>query len=394
MKKLLIAISALALFGLMACEGPAGPAGKDGAAGAQGPAGQNAGFVYFDGFKADLKCATCHTPDSDTAKFVNARRIEYESSGHMEGTAWARGLNSTSCAACHITEGHLESARGDYATMATKSYPNGTKPGCFTCHSPHAKGDFTMRKTTAINIKSFVVGAPDISFNVGTSNACVTCHRTRETSPMSVIPDPTKTAATDSIVITSSRFYPHYGVQGQILVGKGGFEFAGYSYPSSYHTQLANAKNIQCQDCHMATPSVVVEGKTVAGGHSFRIGYKTSSTDTIGSVNVAGCRASGCHTDVTSNTMTKTAFKAYRSAQKDVAVGMDTLRALLVAKGWLNPATDLANASTSKPLVIKPAYRAGALFNYFFLEHEGSHGIHNTKYAKALLDASIAELKK
>ncbi len=386
MKQLLTVLIALSLIGLIACEGPQGPAGKD------GPEGPSAGFVYFDGFKDSLVCSSCHTPDSDTAKFVNARRLEYASAGHMTGTSWARGINSTTCASCHITEGYLEGARGNYATQTTKSYGHGTQPGCFTCHSPHAKGDFSLRKETAINVKSFVAGAADVSFDVGSSNTCVTCHRTRETSPMSPIPDPTKTAATDSIVITSNRFYPHYGVQGQILLGKGGFEFAGYAYPSSYHTTLANGKNIQCADCHMAT-QVIVEGKPAAGGHTLKIGYLASSTATTRTINVAGCRASGCHTDMTANTMTEANFLNYRSAQAEVEHSLDSLRTLLIDKGWLVASSNLANASSSAPLVIKPAYKAGALFNFFFLEHEGSHGIHNTAYAKALLDASIQEMQ-
>ncbi|MBI2427869.1 MAG: hypothetical protein HYV29_03575 [Ignavibacteriales bacterium] len=395
MKQILTVLIALMVFALVACEGPAGPAGVAGQKGDTGTPGVNAGFVYFEGFKDSLRCASCHTPDADTTKFLLARRLEYESAGHMEGTAWARGINSTTCASCHITEGYLEMARGNYVSQATKTYGNGTPPGCFTCHSPHAKGDFSLRKTDAINVKSFVAGAPDVSFNVGTANTCVTCHRTRETSPMSPIPDPTKTAATDSIVITSNRFYPHYGVQGQILMGEGGFEFTGYTYASSYHTTLANAKNIQCADCHMATPVVVAEGKAVAGGHTLKMGYFSSSTDTVGSVNVAGCRDAACHaSDITANTMTRPNFEKYRTAQQDVEHGLDSLRTLLINKGWLVASSNLANASSSKPLVIKPAYKAGALFNFFFLEHEGSHGIHNTKYAKALLDASIAELNK
>lgn len=380
----------------MACEGPAGPAGKDGSNGPQGPAGQNAGFVYFDGFKADLKCATCHTQDSDTAQFKAARTQEYASAGHMEGTSWARGLNTNDCASCHITEGYLESARGNFASQSTKKYAHGTQPNCFTCHSPHAKGDFSVRKEDAIKIKSFVVGVADMQFNVGTSNTCVTCHRTRETSPMTPMPDPSKTAATDSIVIATNRWYPHYGVQGQILIGKGGFEFAGYSYPSSYHKTLADAKNIQCADCHMSTPTVVVNNKLVAGGHTLKIGYLGSDGVTE-NINVAGCRVSGCHpTDLTANTMTMTAFKANfkKTEQENLKKGMDSLKTLLVAKGWLNASTDLLNASSGTPLVIKPAARAGAIFNYYFLEHEGSHGTHNLDYAQALINASIAELNK
>lgn len=297
-------------------------------------------------------------------------------------------------------------AKGNFVSQSTKKYMNGTQPGCFTCHSPHAKGDFSVRKTDAINVKSFVAGVTDLSFNVGTSNTCVTCHRTRETSPMTNNvyvngvqgnPDPTKTAATDSIEIKTNRFYPHYGVQGQILMGKGGFEFAGYSYPSSYHTTLANSKSIDCQDCHMATPVVVVANKIVAGGHSLKIGYSSVSSDSANNmVNVAGCMISNCHPTgtFTGNTVTSTAFATFKQAdQKALKDSMAALKSLLVSKGWLDANTDLAKLTGGK-LVIKPAYKAGALFNYFFLEHEGSHGMHNMDYAQSLLNASLAELRK
>lgn len=390
MKNILFFVFFVFSIGLISCKGPEGPMGPQGDPGKDG---KDAGFIYFEGFKENLKCGTCHTPDNDTALNVNARRLQYASSGHQSGTAWGR--NTTTCASCHTTEGFLDRAKAGFVSqLLGKDYLNSTPPNCFTCHSPHVRGNFTMRDSAAYKIKSFVATVPDFNFDIGQSNMCVKCHATRETSPMSPTPDPTKTAATDSIVITSSRFYPHYGVQGQILMGKGGFEFAGYTYPSSSHTSLATSKTLQCSNCHMAEPPVIVEGKAVAGGHTLKIGYFTSETDTIGSVNVAGCRTSGCHVDITANTMTKTNFLKYRTAQQSLVTGLDSLKKLLVAKNWLVASTDLANASTSKPLIIKPAYKAGALFNYFFLEHEGSHGIHNTKYAKAVLDASIAELNK
>lgn len=389
MKKITAVFFTAFVFLFIGCKGPEGPAGP---AGDTGKDGKDAGFIYFEGFKENLKCGTCHTPDNDTALYVNARRLQYQTAGHITGTGWGR--NTTTCAGCHTTEGFLDRAKGGFISqLLGKNYLNSTPPNCFTCHSPHLRGNFTMRDTNSVKIKSFVATAPDLTVNMGQSNMCLKCHATRETSPMTPVPDPTKTAATDSIVITSSRFYPHYGVQGQMLLGKGGFEFAGYTYPSSPHTSLALGKNIQCSNCHMAEPQVIVEGKSVAGGHTLKIGYFSSLTDTVGSLNVAGCRTSGCHADITANTMTRTNFKNYRTAQKDVSTGLDTLKALLIKKGWLVSSTLLANASTSKPLVIKPAYKAGALFNFFFIEHEGSHGIHNTKYAKAVLDASIAELK-
>jgi hypothetical protein len=146
----------------------------------------------------------------------------------------------------------------------------------------------------------------------------------------------------------------------------------------------------------MAMPTVVVNGKAVAGGHTLKIGYSSISTDSANnSVNVAGCRTTGCHPSAfTANTVTSTVFAQFKQAgQKALKDSMATLQTLLVNKGWLDPATDLVKLTGGK-LVIKPAYKAGALFNYFFLEHEGSHGQHNMQYAQALLNASLAELRK
>ena len=53
-----------------------------------------------------------------------------------------------------------------------------------------------------------------------------------------------------------------------------------------------------------------------------------------------------------------------------------------------------ANASTTNPLVITPAFKAGALWNLQQVQYEKSHGMHNYKYVLALLQNSIDELRK
>ena len=88
-----------------------GPGGTMGPAGDTGKDGKDAGFIYFEGFKENLKCGTCHTPDNDTALYVNARRLQYQTAGHITGTGWGR--NTTTCAGCHTTEGFLDRAKGD-----------------------------------------------------------------------------------------------------------------------------------------------------------------------------------------------------------------------------------------------------------------------------------------
>jgi len=48
--------------------------------------------------------------------------------------------------------------------------------------------------------------------------------------------------------------------------------------------------------------------------------------------------------------------------------------------------------SSYGPLKIAPAYLSGAMYNYFFVEHDLSLGVHNTLYTHQLLESSIAEL--
>lgn len=71
---------------------------------------------------------------------------------------------------------------------------------------------------------------------------------------------------------------------------------------------------------------------------------------------------------------------------------LDTLKSLLVQRGWLDN-SGLVKLTAGK-LTIKPAIKSGALYNYFFVEHDLSEGVHNTKYALELLRSSIEELRK
>jgi hypothetical protein len=112
---------------------------------------------------------------------------------------------------------------------------------------------------------------------------------------------------------------------------------------------------------------------------------------------ITGCTTSGCHTsagftiDYIGSSSTLTGGLGSHTA---VELHLDSLRQLLADRGWLNTETDLVNASNSNPLRIVPGVKAGALFNYFFIEHDMSEGAHNTRYTLELLISSIEELKK
>jgi hypothetical protein len=105
---------------------------------------------------------------------------------------------------------------------------------------------------------------------------------------------------------------------------------------------------------------------------------------------VTGCNQSGCHSNLSS--------LDYHGVQSAVAADLDTLFQLLGVRGWIDTVATSSNygqvrATPNNPLIIRPARRAGALYNYFYVEHDLSVGVHNPPYAKELLRSSIEELR-
>jgi hypothetical protein len=165
-----------------------------------------------------------------------------------------------------------------------------------------------------------------------------------------------------------------------MLAGTGGFEFAGETYSNSYHTTAALIQQEGCKVCHMADPNA---GTGQGGGHTMLIKYE--GTHGEDQELTTGCLTAGCHSEPF--------VIDYEGVQTETEELLDSLNTLLVDRGWLTSA-GLVNASSSSPLVITPGYLSGAMFNYFFVEHDLSEGVHNTKYAQKLLRTSIDALNE
>ena len=355
------------------CRGPEGPAG---------PPGETT-VVNLEGFAEGINCGNCHNPDQDTTYFVWAKKYQWDLSKHAYGGDFER--NSSTCAGCHTTEGFVKRMNGLAVTNQVDSSP----PGCFACHAPHARGNFSPRNVAPVTIASNIEGVPDALFDYGKGNLCAQCHMTRSMSPK---PNPTKSAVTDTITITNNRWYSHYGVQGQILMGEGGFKFTGYTYTgNSFHTTSTVIKQEGCTACHMADATA---GSGIAGGHTMNIRYGTNSSL------LTGCNQSGCHANI--NTID------YNGVQTTVHAYLDTLQTMMLdtavvnkfnagaKKAWITVSGESVtiNASSGSPLKIVPASRSGALYNFLLVEHDLSQGVHNSKYVVELLKSSVAELRK
>lgn len=173
-------------------------------------------------------------------------------------------------------------------------------------------------------------------------------------------------------------------------MGTGGFQFDDYTYTgNSNHTNNTVIRQEGCPKCHMSEP--IGGGAGRGGGHTMWIAY-----DNEGVTNyvLTGCRDAGCHGSSITTPDIPGPSTGGVGAQTLMLRNLDTLAQLLAARNWLDTTTGLLRASTTNPLRIVPASRAGAIYNYFFIEHEGSEGVHNTKYALELLQSSIRELRK
>jgi hypothetical protein len=135
--------------------------------------------------------------------------------------------------------------------------------------------------------------------------------------------------------------------------GLGGFEFPGYTYTSSLHTAVVTEK---CVTCHVWTRPYAT-GIPAYTGHTFEAG---------------GVSCLDCHVDFDT---TAHSFD-YRGIQTEIESLLTVLDSELASASGEDSLTDLF---------------LQAKFNRDFVESDGSLGIHNAAYARALLESAIME---
>jgi hypothetical protein len=267
-----------------------------------------------------------------------------KTSVHGTGESFIRG-EETNCAGCHGTEGAKARINAGLPPhdASVAGVVNVTPFDCRTCHNIHTtytKDDFSL--TGGEQPVKFEY--TDGTFDGGAGNLCANCHQIRNPKPAVV---------DGNVEITSSRYGTHYGVESQMLLGEGGLGVAGK--PSTHYTTVVDT----CVACHM--------------GEEFNHTYTPE---------VARCQA--CHADAENFDI--------NDVQTEVKAMLEELHALFVEKGMLNPETNLWNATTAAPLKVPEAV-AQAMWNYKFVSYDASNGVHNSAYAKALLQAALETMK-
>ncbi|MFH1688039.1 MAG: hypothetical protein ABIE70_11045 [bacterium] len=303
-------------------------------------------------------CFDCHDYGTDFGSEVKAAMGQYANSQHASGNAMRTG----SCGGCHTTEGFIESVTGE-------EFPSGAANavGCFACHDPHENGDFRLRTTAAVELGNGAM------FDRNEANLCVACHHGRRD---------VRTYVADGVKL-SSHFGPHHNCQGDMLIGENAYEYAGYSYSqNSWH---ATGVTDGCIKCHFD-----VSDAYNVGGHTFWMEAGESE-------NTAACNVAGCHVNDTEiddfDRVTAYDFDDdgdnTEGAQTEINDLMHELETALIAAGLLEWVEDAQAWEPTNGLTVSDADSVGAVFNWAFVHEDKSHGIHNTRYAAALLISSI-----
>jgi hypothetical protein len=326
--------------------GPAGPTGAAGPAGPQGPAGQ-------DGQDANQTCTECHVADL-TLWVKQQQLIE---SAHGPGQ-YVR--DSGECAVCHTHQGFLERLETGEWAYSAGSVDDVAAMNCRTCHMIHetyTAADYTRRSSVPVAFRlSETTGMGEAVVDFGNdANLCASCHQSRIRSGQ--MPE----LGGGDVTITSTHWGPHGSPQGNMFAGTG---FYDWGSNGGMHAHATNPNSRGCPTCHMA------EGSQTSGGHTFNMGSNTT-----------GCNV--CHNNVDD-------FDLF-SGQTNTQALLDELGALLETAGIMH--YDAVDMEWHPVLGTYSADLAAAAWNFQGVMNDGSLGVHNPPYVRAMLEGAIAAIQ-
>jgi nitrate/TMAO reductase-like tetraheme cytochrome c subunit len=337
-----------------------GPAGTDGTNGINGVAGTPGA----PGANGDNICLKCHNADFKVIQPATFA-LTPKNGSLLRGTTY--------CKNCHTDDGYKLYQANGFTNMKSISGPDGVVGiTCTTCHSGgHGSAaaaisgiDAALRNgsTAVVLTEQWVAGTSDIIDFKNNSNTCVTCHQPR---------DPYRTQVVDNLdgtfTINTSRPGPHYGTQTVLLEGFFAHEISGtVAYP--VRGSAGHRKGASCTQCHMGTTNTA---KTT-GNHSFKPVLDKCKTCHTGA-GVVDYNINGGQTKI-KNLMKDLALEIVRVAP---AFSVDAEGALVIP----------SNRTVNKEVIAK------AVWNYRLLYYDHTYGLHNPKYAEALLKNTIAALK-
>ena len=320
---------------------------------------------YLVSYDSTLRvgCGTCHS-GAPHASFYE----DWSHGAHrgLEAPAISTG---GACLQCH--EGKtVEQRFGGTAYYVEFGSAAALPIGCATCHNPHGSGNAAELRES--------ITARD------TTNLCIQCHE------RNAVPD------------TANTRGPH-SPQGPTFLGTSGWRPAGFVWDSTNTTTHANpaANPRLCVTCHVDTLDVSGAAGRLAWrytGHGF---YAIPCVDTAGVDSTdscgdslrsfAACAASGCHS---TGDIARTNLEALEQEMAFLTgtLWTDVNGDAKIDSGDTGLLTLVPATEFKRDSVITVA--EGALFNVQLVGVDGSHGVHNPAYLKALLTATIEAVQQ
>jgi len=253
--------------------------------------------------------------------------------GSMDTPAEQDRMNSPGCARCHTAQGFHQEILGGSESAAP--YPDGDGLTCVACH---------MEGEAPNRVGALRADTP--------RDACRGCH------------DELVTSQPDDLSWCS---------QWGIFEGVGGAGGKDLEPVLSAHTQMEKG----CVACHMAPTGDGLDPNLV-GGHTFRV--KTKG-DLPPAFNSGPCLS--CHKLMTADDLT--------TSQEQAQELLDGLAALLPQRpDPENPQGTIPRFPADPSL---NEVEARGSYNFWLVEKDGSRGVHNPGYTRALLERTIAEMK-
>lgn len=330
---------------------------------------------------ATIGCESCHGPGADHSG---------------DKTKIGKSLDAGVCLQCHAAAPHHHVGKdymaSDHALMAkghassTTCYPchsgtafakwldNKSNPGwdiavdgmnpiaCASCHDPHDASNPNQLRT--VGFDSLMNGYRPPAGMGGKGQLCMNCHHSRYSVAK-------KVTTKAPLYGYSDHYGPHGNPQADMLFGQNSYEFGDSLLKGlSTHTGLKDG----CVTCHMQD----IDG---AANHTWAM------SDTAGDF-VAVCQ--DCHGPISSFDDVKASYDydhngVVEGVQTEIEGMMSLLKAKLPKDTTGEPVTSINDSNSVKnhPELVQ------GIWTYYFVKNDGSMGVHNAKYAVAILQKAL-----